>query len=357
MSEAKDENDEALPTEPRIALTLGQGAPPSAKPLSLPQREDESLKLIEECHATAWAARRIVSHERGEPSSPEEDADGDLHREATRRLADRIGWARADDRWFAQLLPKVEELGAAYEVLAEALALASESEHLPESRRGSGEPSLALLAEAQAMARTALGPLLGPADPLQLAVFDWLKRRAAERHVFLKRFMRADDRPEIAGLVDLRERLRRERERLAAARGPLDRTTEKRPKAAPHFGPEVEAAAKLLMGKAVVLIGGDGRPEASQALETALRLRELIWIETREHQSIERFESVIARPDVVAVFLAIRWASHSFGDVKAFCERHGKAFVRLPGGYSPNQVAEQFLKQASGHRRGTHGTA
>jgi hypothetical protein len=48
------------------------------------------------------------------------------------------------------------------------------------------------------------------------------------------------------------------------------------------------------------------------------------------------------------VLLAIRWSSHSFGDVKRSCDRHGKPMVRLPGGYSPNQVAAQILAQCSG---------
>jgi len=34
--------------------------------------------------------------------------------------------------------------------------------------------------------------------------------------------------------------------------------------------------------------------------------------------------------------------------VKGFCKRYGKALVRLPGGYNPNQVAAQILAQCSG---------
>jgi hypothetical protein len=62
----------------------------------------------------------------------------------------------------------------------------------------------------------------------------------------------------------------------------------------------------------------------------------VIWIGTREHQSIRGFEAAIARSEVAVVLLAIRWSSHAFGDVKAFCDRHAKPLVRLPGGYGPN---------------------
>lgn len=110
---------------------------------------------------------------------------------------------------------------------------------------------------------------------------------------------------------------------------------------------EVTEAAELLRGKSLVLIGGDKRQGAYQALKEALGLRELIWIETRAHESVEGFAPYVARPEVAAVLLAIRWSSHSYGEVKTFCDRFGKPLVRLPGGYNPNQVAAQIMAQAS----------
>ena len=101
-----------------------------------------------------------------------------------------------------------------------------------------------------------------------------------------------------------------------------------------------------------MLIGGLRRPEAQGSLRAALGLKELIWIGTREHQSIRGFEAAVARPEVAVVLLAIRWSSHAFGDVKQYCDRHGKPLVRLPGGYSPNQVAAQILAQCSGQLGG-----
>jgi hypothetical protein len=115
---------------------------------------------------------------------------------------------------------------------------------------------------------------------------------------------------------------------------------------------EVREARRLLGGRSVVLIGGICRREAQEALRTALGLKELVWIEAKEHQSIGAFEPSIARPDVALVLLAIRWSSHAFGDVKQFCDRYGKPLVRLPGGYNPNQVAAQVLAQCSEQLRG-----
>ena len=86
--------------------------------------------------------------------------------------------------------------------------------------------------------------------------------------------------------------------------------------------------------------------------DRALDLAEVNWLDTREHQSIEGFSAHVARPDVALVLLAIRWSSHSFGDVKDFCDRYGKPLVRLKAGLNPNQVAMQILEQASGKLAG-----
>lgn len=111
---------------------------------------------------------------------------------------------------------------------------------------------------------------------------------------------------------------------------------------------EVKEVADLLRGKCMVLIGGECRPHSHAALEAAFDLEELVWVEAREHESLDKFEPSVARPDVAVVVLAIRWSSHSYGDVKIFCERYGKPLVRLPAGYNPNQVAAHILSQCSG---------
>ena len=115
---------------------------------------------------------------------------------------------------------------------------------------------------------------------------------------------------------------------------------------------DVQRVAALLRGRAIVVIGGDRRPHLQQALENAFGLSGLIWIATRSHQSYTVFEPDVARPDVAIVILAIRWASHNFGEVKSLCDAHGKPLVRLPAGYNPNQVATQILKQAGARLAG-----
>src|SRR5258708_37319152 len=69
-------------------------------------------------------------------------------------------------------------------------------------------------------------------------------------------------------------------------------------------GATVQEAARLLSGRGIVLIGGLRRPEAQRSLRLALGLQELVWVETKEHQSIAAFEPIIARAYVVLVRLA-----------------------------------------------------
>lgn len=118
---------------------------------------------------------------------------------------------------------------------------------------------------------------------------------------------------------------------------------------------EVKQVAELLRGKTLVLIGGVRRPAADEALVKAFELAGLNWIETKEHESVASFEPHVARPEVAAVLLAIRWTSHSYGEVKQFCDTYGKPLVRLPAGYNPNQVAVQIIEQISEKLRAGQG--
>jgi hypothetical protein len=148
-----------------------------------------------------------------------------------------------------------------------------------------------------------------------------------------------DDLPEAVDPPKNFRLVLREIDRYLAARPPEPET------AAPAAPAEaVRRAAGLLSGRAAVLIGGERRPQAAEALATALGLQEVIWVEGRE-QTYTAFEPHVARPDVAVVLLAIRWSSHGFGEVREFCEKYGKPLVRLPGGYSPNQVAFHIISQ------------
>lgn len=109
----------------------------------------------------------------------------------------------------------------------------------------------------------------------------------------------------------------------------------------------------LASGKAMVLIGGIQRPRHKRAIERAFGLSELVWLDGGV-DSYTAFEPAIAREDVLAVMLLIRWSSHGYGDVKAYCDAYDKPLVRVPGGYNPRQLAYQVMEQA-GERLGGGG--
>jgi hypothetical protein len=130
----------------------------------------------------------------------------------------------------------------------------------------------------------------------------------------------------------------------------IERESERIEESAPvrQVPEHVREAAALLRGRTVALIGGVPRVDAQIRLKRDLELEELIWVETRAHQSTSPFEPVISRPEVNIVLLAIRWASHSFSEIDTLCARLEKPLVRLPRGYNPSEVARQILAQASG---------
>ncbi|RMH14316.1 MAG: hypothetical protein D6695_01580 [Planctomycetota bacterium] len=111
--------------------------------------------------------------------------------------------------------------------------------------------------------------------------------------------------------------------------------------------PEIRLVREALRGTRMVLIGGEPRPHSKAALEREFELSELDWQVSEAHTPHSRFESAITQPDTRVVAIMIRWSSHSYEGLQEICEKHGKVFVRLPGGYSPAQVAHQIVEQAS----------
>ena len=146
--------------------------------------------------------------------------------------------------------------------------------------------------------------------------------------------------PAAAGLV-LREVRRYQRSQANSSEPDQSPPTEEAP-------PQVTEVREMLRGKVVVLIGGEERAYTAEALREAFELKELRWVSTRVHQSVEPIRVAAGRGDVDLVLLGIRWSSHAFGEVRSTCVDAGVPLVRLPAGLNPGQVAHQVLEQASG---------
>jgi len=50
----------------------------------------------------------------------------------------------------------------------------------------------------------------------------------------------------------------------------------------------VQEVGTLYEKREMVIIGGERRPHAYEGLKAALRLKGLIWISTREHESVDQ---------------------------------------------------------------------
>lgn len=107
---------------------------------------------------------------------------------------------------------------------------------------------------------------------------------------------------------------------------------------------DLQTVSNCLRNREVVIIGGKPNQEAAKRIEESLGVQ-LTWVATRGTESYRRFQNVVERPAVVVVILAIKWVRHVHNKVKIYCKNSQKAFVHLPRGYNPNQIAYQIRKQ------------
>jgi hypothetical protein len=419
--------------------TAPLGAPAAPLPVELPPRgavwtptTDDDLAVIEQrcrlkAEATRWCLQRRQMQRDGAARAEIEPRDQEIIRRA-KMLPDCFLWMIHASDYSVANLSLYGNLAGCFDTLAAGVGLMREL--LAAGNGDLFERCLNLLAEAQSALWTAGAALEEANDLDQKRIHDWLRGKANQRHIFIPRFMRAEDRADPAGWErllgrieslarELQENRKRDSQRkklfgkiryelnVIATQPPeptrhwqtiasaidalvkdgmpvsnrelrellvpvcddipevpdmpssfqavlrdLDRYLASQP--AEHAPPpcrepaaEVRQAARLLQDRSVVLIGGNQRPNAKEALKKALGLKELYWVQIEEYQSLATFEPYIARPDVAVVLLAIRWSRHSFGEVQQFCERYEKPLVRLPAGYNPNQVAAQILGQCS----------
>lgn len=112
--------------------------------------------------------------------------------------------------------------------------------------------------------------------------------------------------------------------------------------------PELARVRAFLRGREIVLVGGSRRPLAEEAIIEAFELTGIRWLDFGEHKSLELYKPDVARPDVVLVLAMIRFMSHAYDELREVCQRNGKLYARLKGGYSPNQIATQVWEQLSG---------
>ena len=431
------ENDEQLQTESDNDEVVMAAEPIAASSaitptIRRPPREpvQSDLSAVEaRCRLKAegarWAAERQRQIHEGIPFST---AIGPHDRELIDR-AKKSGcflWMNSPKQPRPDDIGLFDVLASCFEIAAEAAALLRECA-FDMKAEDLFRQCLDVAAETQSALRSAVMAVGAPTDTEQQSLYEWLRKTAAERNVYIERHLRSDDPADPYGWADIQSRIQAVREacresfarqrqrtdrlkrihyhtqRVTSGNGtdhdwqtiaqvanemvndgvppsnreirdallpvidflprsdgfPLAfqlvlRETEKyragkdvrsssQDEAVPTA--EVQAVRKFLAATSLVIIGGECRGPAQQALKEAFALEDVVWLDSREHRSIERFKPYVARADVKVVALLIRWSSHSYGELKRFCDGHGKLFVRLPAGYNPSQVANQIMMQ------------
>jgi hypothetical protein len=124
----------------------------------------------------------------------------------------------------------------------------------------------------------------------------------------------------------------------------------------PRWSARVLEARDLLKGSSIVVVGGDRRPEAVDRMQEAFGLNKVEWISLTEHGSAEPLRAPILRPDTRLVIVLARLTGHHHADeARDYARKADVPVVTMPGGYNPEQVAEQVLQQAGDRLRTTTG--
>ena len=175
-----------------------------------PQTTHDDLTEIEtRCRrkgeAARWAAERLRRAREGNGFEVENPPMDPEMVEWADRLTDCFYWMNASAGSQPADLSVLDNVGGCFEAVAEALALVRVMLEEHPGNQKVLERSLPLVAEAQSGLRAAFQRLGAAADPDQLEVFEWLKATAARHHVYIKRFMRADEigGPRRAGTTSL----------------------------------------------------------------------------------------------------------------------------------------------------------
>ena len=211
------EPDTTGTVEPLRELTLGRSVPASREPradstsiLRASATHSELAEIEANCRrkaeAARWAVERLLRIREGNdcreldvPLDPE-------MAEWASRITDCLCWVQASESSEKADLSLLDDLAGCFETLAEALA-AVDVVLAKHHGNKAIERILPLVVEAQSAVRAALKRLGASDDPDQLEVFEWVKATAARQHVYVKRFMRADDLANPAGWSDLLSRI------------------------------------------------------------------------------------------------------------------------------------------------------
>ena len=115
-----------------------------------------------------------------------------------------------------------------------------------------------------------------------------------------------------------------------------------------QWSDQVRRVREMLAGHSVVVIGGERRIEQAQRMQDAFDLLEVKWVRLSEHGSAEPMRAPIAQSDTRLVIVLLKLAGHHHAEeAVAQARAAGKPVITLRAGYSPEQIADAVVQQAS----------
>ena len=165
--------------------------------------------------------------------------------------------------------------------------------------------ALDLAAEAQSALKMAVAAIGAQSDKDQPMLFRWLLHTVNEKRIFVGRYMRNDDPADPTAWKDLRQRIcetnsdvnvaheqvRQKASLIDKAKHRASRFRNER--ADKEHSADVRRVAARLQNRVVIIIGGERKPHGCDALKSAFRLNDLIWISTRKHGSPGQLEDYV----------------------------------------------------------------
>lgn len=173
--------------------------------------EVDLVALEQRCRLKAEAARYAADRRKLQAirGTQREDADPRLQEliSKAKSLPDCFLWMCHADGPEPVNGASYEDVAGCFDATADAVALNRAAMESPEVNRAAKEKALYLLAEAQSALRSSVSRFDGYADPDQTRAFRWLRSKAADTQIYIRRYMRAGDPADPAKWPDLAARI------------------------------------------------------------------------------------------------------------------------------------------------------
>jgi hypothetical protein len=104
-----------------------------------------------------------------------------------------------------------------------------------------------------------------------------------------------------------------------------------------------EQSLKTVRGKELLVIGGMKNIEYLAALKNRLKLTEVRWVNSIEVGGLAAASALVSRPEVAALIVTTRWASHDFEELQRTCSKLDKPYLSAHAEETVVEIANRLL--------------